>query len=155
MFIRMAIAAALAVAASPAAAQTAPLSGRDIYAALAGKTMSRVYDSRAASRDRPNERIASGGRAKVTLFFREDGSFARKCVAATPRGERPCAIAGDRSTGVWSIKGDLLCFGSLVFQGGDPDAQCYAVTRPAPGALHLTQPGGREGLMSGEWTLEN
>jgi hypothetical protein len=63
-------------------------------------------------------------------------------------------VAGERSAGVWQIKDDQICFGSLVMGGGDSGAACYFVYRPETRSLQLERPGGQPGLMNGTWTIE-
>ena len=148
-----ALAAAAPAAAAAAAAEPGKLSGTEIRLALAGKSMSRVFTMRPVSRDRPNELVPSRSPSTVRFYFRDDGSYTRRCTAQTPRGEEAC-INGERSAGVWQIKGDQLCFGSLVYRGRDPDAACYSVYRPELRSLQLERADGNAGLMSGTWTIE-
>lgn len=153
---RCAVWAAGAVLAAPAAAaEPGKLSGTEIRLALAGKTMSRIYTMRPVSRERPNELVPMRFPSTVRFYFRDDGSYARRCSVQTPRGEEACTnVAGERSAGVWQVKGDQLCFGSLVMRGGDPDAACYFIYRPELRSLQLERAGGAAGLMSGTWTIE-
>jgi hypothetical protein len=145
----------LVALASPAEAQSGKLSGPEIRTAIAGKAMSRIYTMRPVSRDRPNELVPVRFPSTVRFYFRDDGSYTRQCKSQTPRGEQNCPEVGERSAGVWQIKGDQLCFGSLVMgSGSDPDAACYFIYRPETRSLQLERAGGRPGLMNGTWTLE-
>lgn len=149
-----AVLAAIGALATQAAAQSgAPLTGAEIRAAFAGRTMEyRSYRRAIGDLNRPSgfERRPDGGYLVVATEFRDDGSAVVRCRNFDARGNSgpPCRFgAGGGDVGVWSVADNSLCLVWTIIRGGEN--ACFAITREGK-AYRFRQVSGVPSSVDGE-----